>query len=64
MFPILDVTQDVSKADQNNTVYTYMKIAGGKAGKPTELKIYEAYISFREIKDKSAQSALTTLRHW
>ena len=46
---ILDTTQDVSKKDQLNEVFRYVKIDDHDDGTPSELKVVEAFTSFIEV---------------
>lgn len=53
---ILDTTQDIGKIDQLSEVYRYVKIIDDNGGKPIKIKICETFVSFREVRDQSAQS--------
>ena len=51
---ILDTTQDVSKKDQLNELFCYVKIDYHDDGTPSELKVVKAFTSFIEVEDSSA----------
>ena len=51
---ILDTTQDVSKKDQLNRVFRYVKIDYHDDGTPSKLKVVEMFTSFIEVEESSA----------
>ena len=51
---VLDTTQDVSKKYQFSKVFRYVKIDYHDDGKPSELKVVEAFFSFIKLEDSSA----------
>ena len=50
---ILDTNQDVSKKDHLNEVIRYVKIDYHDNGKPSQLKVVEAFTSFIKVEDST-----------
>ena len=53
---VLDTIQDATKKDQLSEVFRYIKIDYNEDETPLELKVVEAFTSFTEVEDSSAQT--------